>query len=415
MSATTWLLLALAAFLLAAVVALAAALSRLRARQNRLAGALKAAGGKTLEEAAGEMARQAAEAMGLPELKARFGQLLEDCPMPALILDKNCVIMELSSSAELDLDQPHRGRSLLEALGSHELDGAARAALDTLEPQELTVRLYAEGRRRFIARLFPYACGGGRECLMFLEDATASIGFGELRSLFAATVSHELRTPLTGIRNMVESLQDPDIDPDAAARFLRRIEQETGRLGQLIDEILFLSSLESGAAADIVGESALRPVTDSVLEKLEPQALRFGVGTENRVPEGFILPLSERMAAIVLSNLVENAIRYSGRGSQVEVLAGKEKREGAKGEEERRVTVTVRDDGIGIDTEHLPHIFERFYRVDKSRSRRLGGTGLGLSIVKHVVESAGGEVSASSREGFGAEVTISLPVGPLSP
>ena len=237
-------------------------------------------------------------------------------------------------------------------------------------------------------------------CLLFLQSAASTIEFGELRSQFAATVSRELRTPLAGIRAMVETLKHPDIEPEDRDRFLERIDRETNRLTQLVDDILFLSSLESGAA-NLEGSSELLPVIDSLIEKLQPQAAKFEVRIKNNAPDDLAIPLPERMASTVFSNLLENAIKYSGRGSHVDVTGLRE---------EGRIKIMVTDDGIGIDAEHLPHIFERFYRVDKSRSRRLGGTGLGLSIVKHVGESANGEVKANSREGFGTELVVVLPV-----
>ena len=171
-------------------------------------------------------------------------------------------------------------------------------------------------------------------------------------------------------------------------------------LSQLIDEILFLSSLESGSAEDIGGKSGLRGISEKVIDKLDPLARQFNTTLDNQVPTDLVIPLSERMTSTVLTNLLENAIKYSGQGTNVVLKAFRQA--GA-------LRITVRDDGIGIDAEHLPHIFERFHRVDKSRSRSLGGTGLGLSIVKHVVESAGGSVSAKSREGFGAEITLVFP------
>ena len=199
---------------------------------------------------------------------------------------------------------------------------------------------------------------------------------------------------------MVETLKDPDIEPEDRDRFLERIDRETNRLAQLIDDILFLSSLESGAA-NLRGQFRAAPADRRHSSRSsKPLAAKFEVKIKNSVPEGFVIPLPERMASTVLSNLLENAIKYSGRGSHVEVTGLRE---------EGQVRLLVRDDGIGIDAEHLPHIFERFYRVDKSRSRRLGGTGLGLSIVKHVVESAGGEIKANSREGFGTELVVSFP------
>ncbi len=386
--------------------ALALALVRLRGmrrERSNIASVLGEAAGAPLEEQIASLAERAEDAADASLLKIRLERTLVDYPLPVLLLNRERLIVELSVRAEEELDQPRRRRGLMETLGSHELDEAAEQAMTTLKPAIVTVRLYSGGRHTYQARLFPYRAGDTIECLIFLQDVAATMDFGELRSQFAATVSHELRTPLAGIRAMVESLQDPAISPEEASRFLGRIEQETRRLGQLIDEILFLSSLESGATESIAGETELRAISEKVVEKLQPQAGQFNITIRNGIQPGLMLPLSERMAAAVLTNLVENAIKYGGRGSHVDLAA---EREG------NNLKVIVRDDGIGIDAEHLPHVFERFYRVDKSRSRRLGGTGLGLSIVKHVVESAGGRVSVKSREGFGTEIMLTFPAIP---
>lgn len=379
------------------------AISRLRAERTRIESALGSSAGASIEETTAALARMADEATVTRRCRSRLEKIMAECPLPAILLNRERVILELSARAEEELDQPRRRRGLLETLGSHELDEAAASAMDTQKPAELTVRLYAGGRRTYKVRLAPFRIEGEAECLVFLQDVAASMDFGELRSQFAATVSHELRTPLAGIRALVESLQDPSLPPEDATKFLGRVDQETQRLGQLIDEILFLSSLESGSAENIAGKAMFGEAASRVLEKLEPLARQFEVSIDTRIQPDLSLPLSERMAGTLLSNLLENAIKYSGRGSHVELSAEKEG---------RQVRIVIRDDGIGIDAEHLPHIFERFYRVDKSRSRRLGGTGLGLSIVKHVVESAGGEVRANSREGFGTEMTILLPLRP---
>ncbi|MBK5225641.1 MAG: GHKL domain-containing protein [Thermoleophilia bacterium] len=379
------------------------AISRLRAERTRIESALGSSAGASIEETTAALARMADEATVTRRCRSRLEKIMAECPLPTILLNRERVILELSARAEEELDQPRRRRGLLETLGSHELDEAAASAMDTQKPAELIVRLYAGGRRTYKVRLAPFRIEGEAECLVFLQDVAASMDFGELRSQFAATVSHELRTPLAGIRALVESLQDPSLSPEDAAKFLGRVDQETQRLGQLIDEILFLSSLESGSAENIAGKAMFGEAASRVLEKLEPLARQFEVSIDTRIQPDLSLPLSERMAGTLLSNLLENAIKYSGRGSHVELSAEKEG---------RQVRIVIRDDGIGIDAEHLPHIFERFYRVDKSRSRRLGGTGLGLSIVKHVVESAGGEVRANSREGFGTEMTILLPLRP---
>jgi len=391
----------IAAGLLLAVFTLATALAQAKRQQRSIRKALKITPAENLPAAASRLAAAAAAAEAVPLLSTRLEHLLRNCSEMMLLLDEKRTIIGLSAKTEEKLDQPRKNRGLMETLESYELDDAARKALASLTPVKLTARLFAGGRRPFRCRLFPYRTATGPECIIFFEDISAELDFGALRSQFAATVSHELRTPLAGIRALVESLRDPDISKEESARFLERVEHEASRLSQLVDEILFLSSLESGEIASIKGETELAVVVDRVLEKLLPLATKFGVSTKSKVPTGLKVPLPERMAAMVISNLVENAIKYSGRGSRAEVLA---KKDGSS------VKITVRDDGIGIDAEHLPHIFERFYRVDKSRSRRLGGTGLGLSIVKHVVESAGGEVRASSREGFGTEIVINLPL-----
>lgn len=399
MNATEIFLIAVCGALLIALAVTVAQLLRLRREHAGIAETVHASGG-SLEEAVRSLTVKADEAAALPLFKARLERMLLDSPLPVLLLDESRTIVDLSARAEEELDQPRRRRGLMETMGSHELDEAARAAMASLKPSIVTVRLYAGGRHTYQARLIPYRSGDTVECLIFLQDVAATMDFGELRSQFAATVSHELRTPLAGIRAMVEALQDPAISPEEAARFLDRVDLETQRLSQLIDEILFLSSLESGAAEAISGETDAAEAVEKIVRKLEPLARQSDISIDYQVRPGLVLPLSERMATTVLTNLLENAIRYSGRGSHVGLNAERE----AGG-----IKLTVRDDGIGIDAEHLPHIFERFYRVDKSRSRRMGGTGLGLSIVKHVVESGGGKVSAKSREGFGAEITLSFP------
>jgi len=361
--------------------------------------------GGSIEAVKALIAGLAEQASNTNALSTRLDQLLAGCPLPVLFLDESCTITALSNRAEEELDQPRRRRSLLETLGSHELEAAASEAMATMTPVEITVRLYAGGRRPYRAQLLPFANEKRSECLVFLQDTAQITDYGALRSQFAANVSHELRTPLAGIRALVESLNEPEIKPEESRRFLERIDLETARLGQLIDEILFLSTLEAGDTNMLEGKSEAGPVANSIVGKLKPLAAERDVVLKNSIPDGLDVLLPERMLATVLNNLAENALKYSGQGSHVEI-------EGSS--EAGRIKITVRDDGIGIDAEHLPHIFERFYRVDKSRSRRMGGTGLGLSIVKHVVESAGGEVAARSREGYGTEISFMLPGGTTS-
>ena len=346
------------------------------------------------------MAAQAAACDEVPRLKSRYDQLLLQMPMCVLILDRERKIIGMSTRAGYELDQPQRGRTLLETLENHEIDSAAATVIAEETPMEIDIRLYAGGRRDYHAKLVPYWTDLGVECLVFLRDVSESIKYGELRSQFAATVSHELRTPLAGIQGLVESLRDPEISAEDSRRFIKKVDKETHRLAQLIDEILFLSSLESGSVDELRGESDLFSLVNELVEGLNPQAEQREVTINTNVPADAVLPIKERMAAMVMGNLIQNAINYSGIGSKVDIEASRD---------DGHLKVAVRDDGIGIDAEHLPHIFERFYRVDKSRSKALGGTGLGLSIAKHIIESAGGAITARSREGYGTEISFTLP------
>ncbi|GBE58049.1 sensor histidine kinase YycG [bacterium BMS3Abin01] len=373
---------------------------RSRTERKKIVTCLQPGPEEGLVDAARRVGEQAALCDEIPRLKIRLDMLLKTSPLPMIIVNHECNIINLSHSAEQALDQPRRRRSLLESMESHELDDLVREALKSQTPADAVIRLYASGRRPFQIWLFPYRALETPECIIFLRDMAEKVDYGRMRSQFAATVSHELRTPLAGIRALVESLKDPELGGADRVRFLDRVENESTRLAQLIDELLFLSELESGSEQDLKGDIPLRSLVDEIIEELRPKTDRFEVQMENRIPPEARLPLEGRMARTVLTNMIENSVKYSGRGSRVQLLAEKEN---------GKVKVTVRDDGIGIDAEHLPHIFERFYRVDKSRSKRLGGTGLGLSIVKHIIETAGGEVTADSREGFGTSISFTLP------
>lgn len=394
-----FLVLSVTAFIVLAVVAVL--YTRATAERSRMEEVVQPATGESLQKACRRLVEQAAVCDEVPRLKARYDQLMLQTPLCILLLDEDRVIRAMSSRASEELDQPLRRRTLLETLESNELDAAALEAMSSGKTVELEVRLYAGGRRPYRARVVPFRTEQGMECLLFLIDISDRVEYGELRSQFAATVSHELRTPLAGITGLVESLQDPEISGEDSKRFLRKVDKETHRLAQLIDEILFLSSLESGSMEELKGETDLASLVNDTVGRLQSQAEHREVTIMTDIPAGAVLPLKERMAGTVIGNLMQNAVNYSGVGARVDVEAA---REGGK------IKVTVRDDGVGIDAEHLPHIFERFYRVDKSRSKALGGTGLGLSIVKHIIESAGGTIDVTSREGFGTEISFTLPL-----
>lgn len=218
-----------------------------------------------------------------------------------------------------------------------------------------------------------------------------------IRSEFAANVSHELKTPLTSISGFIETLQSGAVnDPEARDRFIDIIAIETARLKRLIDDILLLSDIES--RMDNSNEKvSVNMVTESVFVILEPIAYEKNVTLHNEIDKDFTVNGSTDKFKQMLVNLIENAIKYGDEGGNVWVQSQ---------ETPFKKIVTVKDDGIGIAADDLDRIAERFYRVDKSRSKKVGGTGLGLSIVKHTAALFNGELVVKSEPGKGSEFSI---------
>ncbi|HYG35124.1 MAG TPA: ATP-binding protein, partial [Clostridia bacterium] len=223
---------------------------------------------------------------------------------------------------------------------------------------------------------------------------------------FVANVSHELRTPLSLIKGYTETLIEGAKDqPEVAAKFLQTIDRNAERLKLLIEDLLTISELESGRVRLDLQPMALRPLVEKVLVDFKNKALAKEIKLVNQVPELSLRADSGRVEQ-VLCNLVDNAIKYGRKGGSVTICA----RPAGAGQ----IEVLVEDDGPGIPPESIERVFERFYRVDKARSREQGGTGLGLSIVKHIVQSHGGRVWAKSEPGRGASLFCTLPQNPGS-
>jgi len=242
--------------------------------------------------------------------------------------------------------------------------------------------------------------------LAIVEDITELKRLEQVRTDFAANVSHELKTPLTSIRGFVETLQAGAIDnPEMAHKFLRIIMMETERLTRLINDILSISKLESGDTEVATERIRLDKVAFDICEMLSIHASEKQIDIHcsmNNTPVN-IIGNPDRVEQLLI-NLTENAIKYNQPGGSVTVQVFSNGKE---------ANVTISDTGIGIAEEHLPRLFERFYRVDKGRSRQMGGTGLGLAIVKHIVRSMNGEIEVHSKLGEGTEFLITLPLAPL--
>ena len=225
-----------------------------------------------------------------------------------------------------------------------------------------------------------------------------------MRQDFVANASHELKTPLASIKAYTETLLDWALhDETVNVRFLNRIDEQADRLNQLIMDLLSLARLESGQNVFDHGPLVLAPVIASCIDshrdraEAKHQSLELDLGPLDQ--ETLILADEEAIRQI-LDNLIDNAIKYTPEQGSVCVCCRSH---------EGNVSIEVSDTGIGIPRDDLPRVFERFYRVDKARSRELGGTGLGLSIVKHLVQSIGGQITVDSRIGAGSKFTIVLP------
>ncbi len=242
---------------------------------------------------------------------------------------------------------------------------------------------------------------GAPGCLLLLVDVTQLRKLEHIRRDFVANVTHELRTPLTSIRGYVETLQSGAVNsPELSAKFLQIIEIEAERLSNLIGDLLLLSEIENNAQDTGIRRFRLRDVAVSVAEMLQFSAAARNISVTCDISEDIHLDANPDRIKQLLLNLADNAVKYNVDGGSVVISA--ERSAGL-------VRIRVKDTGIGISQEHVSRIFERFYRVDKGRSRSMGGTGLGLSITKHIADLYKGNIRLISEPGHGSEFIIELP------
>jgi two-component system, OmpR family, phosphate regulon sensor histidine kinase PhoR len=238
--------------------------------------------------------------------------------------------------------------------------------------------------------------------ILVFHDLTRIKQLENTRKEFVANVSHELRTPLSMIKGYVETLlAGAKDDPGVATRFLQTIRKHTDRLTFLIEDLLSISQLEAGRTALNLERFHLRPLIEEVFMDLQTRAAEKQLQLENEVPPDCEIRADADRVQQVFFNLVDNAIKYGPSNGHVRIKVDRA--------DAGRVRIAVEDDGVGIPPEARERIFERFYRVDRARSREEGGTGLGLAIVKHIIQSHGGEVWVESEPGRGATFYLTLP------
>jgi len=275
----------------------------------------------------------------------------------------------------------------------------ARAAVDAvLSGTSVVDRELDLDGSTVLANARPLPSGGA---VLVLHDVTDLRHLETMRRDFVANVSHELKTPLTSIAGYAETLVSDTPDPTTTRRFLEVILGNARRMHRLVDDLLDLSRIESGGWEPEPESVDLADTAAEILESFAERARSAGVTLAVEVaPAAATLTADPQSIRQILTNLVDNALRYTPPGGRIAVAARRE---------DRSTLLEVRDTGSGIPAEHLPRLFERFYRVDPSRSRADGGTGLGLAIVKHLVEAHGGTSSADSVLGEGTVIRARFP------
>lgn len=345
----------------------------------------------------------------LTDKNIKFDAILNSIMYSFIAVDQNLRIILINSIAVkfFGIKQDSViGKRFIEVIRNHQLNEILQKTIDsnTFQVKELTLGSPESGIFSIHSNPIMAANGEGTNAggIITIQDITAMKKFDQIRSEFVSNVTHELKTPLTSIRGFVETLRSGAVyDASVAPQFLEIIDIEAERLTMLINDILQLSEIENAKSDTNIEEHDLSGIISEVLSILAPEADKKGVTLKFDAAKKIIVKVNRNRIKQLLINLIENAIKYNKENGRVLVKAAKT---------EGSLAVSVEDTGIGIEEEHLTRIFERFYRVDRGRSRSMGGTGLGLSIVKHIVNLYDGNITVESEPGKGTKFTILLPV-----
>ncbi|MEN6459430.1 MAG: ATP-binding protein [Thermoguttaceae bacterium] len=326
-----------------------------------------------------------------------------------LAVDNQGTILSLNQTcATLLGDEPGRfqGRSVYEVIRKPDLLEFVEAAIQSGAPLDGEIQMRGLRDRWLIAHgtALRDSQRGVIGVLIVLHDITRLRHLEDVRRDFVANVSHELRTPITSLKGFVETLLDGALDDrDSAHRFLKIMLRQVNRLDAIISDLLALSRIEKGFEGQTIelAFERVHGVLRSAMEMCEKKAADKGVRIETICPEDLAAQLNAALLEQAVVNLLDNAVKYSDAGTTVFLQA--ERRDD-------QLVITVKDQGCGIEAKHLPRLFERFYRVDKARSRELGGTGLGLAIVKHIAIAHHGAVAVESAVGLGSTFTLRVPL-----
>ena len=379
----------------------------------------------SLSMAMNAMARQIRERINTidrqkNELELVFCALKE----AVMVIDNNLRILRINRAAAELFAVPakeSRGRTFQEVTRDPALNRTLQEVFRTRKPAEIDIVCHTHAGERFLNARFAILRdrnGENAGILIVISDLTEIRRLENIRKEFVANVSHELKTPVTSIRGYAEVLLEGELDNrEEARRFLEIIVRQSGRLQAIIEDLLSLSRIEQDARdGNIKLENvALREIMESVQDICELRARDKEINLDFSFDRDLALLANPALLVQAISNLVINAIKYSEPGSSVQIScecrAGRAgENTGRDSEQQEELVISVRDYGCGIAPEHQPRIFERFYRSDKARSRKLGGTGLGLAIVKHIARVHGGGVEVESEPGKGSVFTIRIPL-----
>jgi two-component system phosphate regulon sensor histidine kinase PhoR len=353
---------------------------------------------KELTETYSFMAKTLSISNELADDKAdRINAILESLADAVIAVDNLGRIVTMNYAAEniFGISRQVSGKHLIEVIRNYELYGFIYKCMNTGDSDVAEIK-HSPGERLLRVHATPYKDKAGKTLgiVIIVRDITEFRRLEKVRTEFVANVSHELRTPLTSIKGFVETLLDGAYkDPKTAERFLKIIDMETAHLNRIISELLDLSQLESSKVKMNIRAIDLKVLVDEVLIIFEERFKKKNIDFSYSIPT----TLSKIAADYdwlrqVFINLIDNAIKYTPEGGKIYIEAE---------EIEEFVKVKIIDNGIGIPEEDIPRVFERFYRMDKARSRQIRGTGLGLSIVKHIIKNLGGEITVESRPNQG--------------
>jgi two-component system, OmpR family, sensor histidine kinase SenX3 len=350
----------------------------------------------SLDRVLTDRARALADAQSMGAL---LRDALDGLSQGVVVVDGRGEVVERNVAAAAFVDARHAD-ALVEAAVAELVEGA----LDGLADQRV-LELFGPPWRVVVVDVAPIVTSAGNAAVVVIDDVTERRRLEAVRKDFVANISHELKTPIGAIGLLAETLLGED-DPAVVARLAGRIQDEALRVGDTIEDLLELSRIETTtvAPADSV---VVHEVVGEAVRRIQPAAEQAGIGVDwDDVDDEVEIRGDRRQLTSAISNLLDNAVKYSDAGSTVTVSA----RPGP----DAKVSLSVADHGIGIPARDLERVFERFYRVDQGRGRDTGGTGLGLAIVRHVAANHDGSVEVESRLGVGSVFTLRLPVSPLA-